>query len=190
MISAVSQFTPASPVATAAVSPVQKPLSVAAAQYRSDRFLSGHVNFGCGAKQGAEPRDLPPTKLTDVNWDDPSIKNADAITKALLYGIRQYQLWTRKPENADLNTADVTGHEHNINAKRNWLGSKVSAGCRYYPTCSQYGVQALVKYGWLKGSLKTAKRVFWDCSPFKFIWQGKSLKDFINTPPRSIDDPV
>lgn len=36
-----------------------------------------------------------------------------------------------------------------------WLGSK----CRYTPTCSQYGVEALKKYGPVKGLWLTFKRI-------------------------------
>lgn len=36
-----------------------------------------------------------------------------------------------------------------------WLGSK----CRYTPTCSHYGIEALKKYGPIKGLWLTAKRI-------------------------------
>ena len=31
--------------------------------------------------------------------------------------------------------------------------------CRYTPTCSQYGIEAIQKYGLIKGSWFTAKRI-------------------------------
>lgn len=37
--------------------------------------------------------------------------------------------------------------------------------CRYVPTCSQYGLEALQKYGPLKGSWLTIKRIL-SCNPF------------------------
>ena len=37
--------------------------------------------------------------------------------------------------------------------------------CRYYPTCSAYAVEAVEKYGSLKGSILTAKRIL-RCHPF------------------------
>jgi len=37
--------------------------------------------------------------------------------------------------------------------------------CRFYPTCSQYTVQALVKYGVLKGLSMGIKRIS-RCHPF------------------------
>jgi hypothetical protein len=37
--------------------------------------------------------------------------------------------------------------------------------CRYYPTCSEYGYQAIRKYGVLRGSLKALGRIL-RCNPF------------------------
>jgi uncharacterized protein len=37
--------------------------------------------------------------------------------------------------------------------------------CRFYPSCSHYGYQAIYKYGAIKGSLMTAWRVL-RCNPF------------------------
>lgn len=37
--------------------------------------------------------------------------------------------------------------------------------CRYYPTCSAYAIEALEKYGSLKGTYLTAKRLL-RCHPF------------------------
>jgi putative membrane protein insertion efficiency factor len=37
--------------------------------------------------------------------------------------------------------------------------------CRYYPTCSAYAVQAITKYGAIKGGWLTFKRLM-RCHPF------------------------
>jgi hypothetical protein len=37
--------------------------------------------------------------------------------------------------------------------------------CRFHPTCSQYGIEALQKYGFVKGTLKTSWRVL-RCNPW------------------------
>lgn len=37
--------------------------------------------------------------------------------------------------------------------------------CRFYPSCSHYGYQAIYKYGAIKGSLMAAWRVL-RCNPF------------------------
>ena len=42
-----------------------------------------------------------------------------------------------------------------------WLGPS----CRYTPTCSQYGIEALKKYGPVKGLWLTIKRVV-SCNPW------------------------
>jgi uncharacterized protein len=40
------------------------------------------------------------------------------------------------------------------------------AACRYYPSCSAYAVEALEKYGALKGGLLAVKRIG-RCHPFR-----------------------
>ncbi len=37
--------------------------------------------------------------------------------------------------------------------------------CRFYPTCSQYGLESLQRFGVLKGGLLTIKRLL-KCHPF------------------------
>jgi putative membrane protein insertion efficiency factor len=37
--------------------------------------------------------------------------------------------------------------------------------CRFYPSCSHYGYQAIYKYGAIKGGWMAVKRVF-RCNPF------------------------
>lgn len=43
------------------------------------------------------------------------------------------------------------------------LGKKDS--CKFYPTCSEYSLQAITKYGFLKGSYLTIKRIV-KCHPW------------------------
>jgi len=42
-----------------------------------------------------------------------------------------------------------------------WIGPS----CRYTPTCSQYGIEAIKKYGPLKGGWLTLKRIA-RCNPW------------------------
>ena len=44
-------------------------------------------------------------------------------------------------------------------------GLKTRNHCKYIPTCSQYAIEALEKYGALKGSFLAVKRIF-RCNPF------------------------
>ncbi|HBQ87730.1 MAG TPA: membrane protein insertion efficiency factor YidD [Syntrophomonas sp.] len=37
--------------------------------------------------------------------------------------------------------------------------------CRFYPSCSNYSIQAIARYGVLKGGWLTAKRIL-KCHPF------------------------
>jgi putative membrane protein insertion efficiency factor len=37
--------------------------------------------------------------------------------------------------------------------------------CKFYPTCSEYAIEALEKYGAIKGSFLSIKRIF-RCNPF------------------------
>lgn len=45
------------------------------------------------------------------------------------------------------------------------LSRLMPPSCRFYPSCSEYGVQALQKYGLLKGGWLTVVRVT-RCHPF------------------------
>ena len=40
-----------------------------------------------------------------------------------------------------------------------------SPSCRFYPTCSEYAMDAVAKYGSLKGSAMALKRIL-KCHPF------------------------
>ena len=44
-------------------------------------------------------------------------------------------------------------------------GLKRYSTCKYYPTCSQYGLEAIEKYGALKGGALTLWRIL-RCNPF------------------------
>ena len=44
-------------------------------------------------------------------------------------------------------------------------GLKAAPTCKYIPTCSEYGIQAIEKYGAFKGGLLTLWRIL-RCNPF------------------------
>ncbi len=48
---------------------------------------------------------------------------------------------------------------------KNFLAPYLMPVCRYTPTCSEYGVQAITKYGPFKGGWMTLKR-FASCNPW------------------------
>ena len=52
-----------------------------------------------------------------------------------------------------------------IKLYRKYLSPLKSTKCPYYSTCSQYGLEAIEKYGALKGSLLAVWRIL-RCNPF------------------------
>ncbi|MCA9792979.1 MAG: membrane protein insertion efficiency factor YidD [Candidatus Eremiobacteraeota bacterium] len=46
-----------------------------------------------------------------------------------------------------------------------WVSRKTPAVCRFYPTCSEYTRQAIVKYGLIRGGWRGFKRIC-RCHPF------------------------
>ena len=44
-------------------------------------------------------------------------------------------------------------------------GMKMAPTCKYIPTCSEYGIEAIEKYGAFKGGLLTIWRIL-RCNPF------------------------
>ena len=49
--------------------------------------------------------------------------------------------------------------------------------CRYFPTCSQYYIDALKTYGFVKGTYLGFKRIL-SCHPIKILGGGSGL-DFV-----------
>lgn len=52
-----------------------------------------------------------------------------------------------------------------IELYRKYLSPLKKPCCKYYPTCSQYAVDAISKYGALKGGFMSIKRIL-RCNPF------------------------
>ena len=47
----------------------------------------------------------------------------------------------------------------------NSLSGIINSSCRFYPTCSDYAIDAVNKYGPMKGTVKAVGRVL-RCNPF------------------------
>ena len=52
-----------------------------------------------------------------------------------------------------------------INFYRKHISVRLKPSCRFYPTCSAYAVEAINKYGAVRGSLLAAWRIL-RCNPF------------------------
>ena len=52
-----------------------------------------------------------------------------------------------------------------IELYRNYISPLKKPCCRFYPTCSQYAILAIKKYGALRGTLKAVWRIL-RCNPF------------------------
>ena len=48
--------------------------------------------------------------------------------------------------------------------------------CRYLPTCSEYYVDSLKEYGFIKGTLVGIKRIL-SCHPIKFLGGGEGFEN-------------
>ncbi len=48
---------------------------------------------------------------------------------------------------------------------RKWISPMMGPHCRFYPTCSQYALEAITKYGALKGGWMSLKRIC-RCNPW------------------------
>ena len=46
--------------------------------------------------------------------------------------------------------------------------------CRYLPTCSEYSIEALKKFGLVKGLFMSVKRIL-SCHPIKFLGGGEGF---------------
>lgn len=48
---------------------------------------------------------------------------------------------------------------------KKYISPRKAPSCKFVPTCSTYAIQAIEKYGFLKGSLKAIWRIL-RCNPF------------------------
>ena len=50
--------------------------------------------------------------------------------------------------------------------------------CRYFPSCSEYSIEAIKKFGLCKGILKSFKRIL-SCHPIKILGGGEGFDPVI-----------
>jgi uncharacterized protein len=52
-----------------------------------------------------------------------------------------------------------------IKGYQRWVSPLKKPSCRFYPTCSQYAIEAVTKFGAFRGSIKAIIRIL-KCNPF------------------------
>ena len=50
-----------------------------------------------------------------------------------------------------------------------YISPRISSKCKYHPTCSNYAIKAIDKYGIIKGSIMAIFRII-RCNPFSKRW--------------------
>jgi putative membrane protein insertion efficiency factor len=61
-----------------------------------------------------------------------------------------------------------------INIYKMIISPYLTPSCRYLPTCSEYTIECLKRYGLIKGILKSAKRIL-SCHPIKILGGGEGF---------------
>ena len=61
-----------------------------------------------------------------------------------------------------------------IKAYKYLISPLFGQSCRYLPTCSEYSIDALKEFGFVKGLLMSIRRIF-SCHPIKFLGGGEGF---------------
>jgi putative membrane protein insertion efficiency factor len=89
-------------------------------------------------------------------------KRALAVVALVLVAIALDQ---RRPPLAQWSTAAAVGGVHLYQATLSPIYAKMGVQCRFTPTCSHYGEEAIRKHGFARGGYLAAKRVL-RCGPW------------------------
>ena len=65
-----------------------------------------------------------------------------------------------------------------IKAYKLLISPLLGNSCRYLPTCSEYSIEALKKFGLIKGIYISLKRIL-SCHPIKFLGGGEGFDPVI-----------
>ena len=65
-----------------------------------------------------------------------------------------------------------------IKTYRYLISPLIGHSCRYMPTCSEYSIEALRTFGFIKGTFISLKRIL-SCHPIKFLGGGEGF-DSVN----------
>ena len=61
-----------------------------------------------------------------------------------------------------------------IKTYRYLISPLIGHSCRYMPTCSEYSIEALRTFGFIKGTFISLKRIL-SCHPIKFLGGGEGF---------------
>ena len=61
-----------------------------------------------------------------------------------------------------------------ISGYKFFISPLLGQSCRYLPTCSEYSIEALEKFGLTKGLFMSVKRIL-SCHPFKILGGGEGF---------------
>ena len=61
-----------------------------------------------------------------------------------------------------------------ISGYKFFISPLLGQSCRYLPTCSEYSIEALEKFGLTKGLFMSVKRIL-SCHPVKFLGGGEGF---------------
>ena len=61
-----------------------------------------------------------------------------------------------------------------IKVYKMFVSPYLAPSCRYLPTCSEYTIECLKKYGLVKGIVKSIKRIL-SCHPIKVLGGGEGF---------------
>ena len=89
-------------------------------------------------------------------------KRAFAVAALLIVAI---VLDLRRPVSAQWSTAAAVGGIHLYQATLSPVYEKLGVRCRFTPTCSHYGEEAVKRYGVARGGYIAAKRIL-RCGPW------------------------
>ena len=64
-----------------------------------------------------------------------------------------------------------------IKAYKYLISPLLGHSCRYLPTCSEYSIDALEQYGFVKGLFLSIKRIL-SCHPIKFLGGGAKNSEY------------
>ena len=118
--------------------PIAKPIAFAVGAFVTQRCTSAFLR---AAEEEA-------TKISKEDDDDDDDNNEDVSSKES----------SKKPPMTQVMVAT-------IGVYKNLISPLLPPACRFVPTCSQYGVQAIEEFGPTKGCILTAWRLL-RCSPF------------------------